>query len=820
MDALPSLTRDEAAARAELLEVARYDIDVDLTGLAEGDAFAAVSTVRFRARDGAETFVDCAADVVHASLNGTAIPPGDIAGARIRLRGLAADNVLVVGSVQHHTSEGTGIQRSVDPVDKQVYLWTSFEPDEARRAWACFDQPDLKAPHAFTVLAPDTWTVLSNTGHAEVTEEDDGRRWRFEATPPLSTYVVVVNAGPFHELRRTVDGRDLGLYARQSLASLLERDADELFDLTAKGLAWFGERFAMPFPQQRYDQVWVPELGGAMENYGCVTWSDALLYRTEPTHREREYRASVLMHEMAHMWFGDIVTMRWWDDLWLNEAFAEWAANWATAGATQYTDKWASFLTSLKVVGYRADRAPSTHPIRRPVTDVAEAAAGFDNITYWKGAATLKQLVAWVGEDEFLTGLRSYFQRHAWGNAGLDDLVGELAAASGRDLSAWVSGWLETAGTDELTLRPSAAGGLELVVEPPPGVAPRPHRIDVGVYEGTGEDGGLLRLRENLPLWLEGAVTPVPLEAPADLLLVNDNDLTFAGVRPDPANLGALVERAGLLPRAISRAVAGQTVWDALALGNVTAVDFVRCADTILRHETEDTVVEPLLVLAVQAAELWSSDATRAGLLTAVADTALALAADPAQHRAAVRALARTATTDEQLAALHRLAGEDVDLGWRALTREAALGRLDDDHVEALLARDPDPDAATRATLVRAALPDPVAKAAAWDAAVVDRTIPVGLLAELAAAFWQPEQGGVLAPYVDRFVDAIPALSRLGMIPAMTIAGVMFPLVGVDESGLARVLEAGQGPDASPLVTRTVLERADQVRRMLAARAA
>ena len=342
------------------------------------------------------------------------------------------------------------MHRAVDASDKLVYVWTSFEPDEARRAWACFDQPDLKAVHGITVTAPEPWIVLSNTGDAIVEDAATGRRWTFHDTPPLSTYVPVVNAGPFHERRAEHGGHDLGLYARQSLAPCLDRDADELFALTAAGLAYFGEQFGMPFPQRRYDQVWVPDMGGAMENYGCVTWGDALMYRSDPTHAQRELRASVLMHEMAHMWFGDIVTMRWWDDLWLNEAFAEWAANWAVVASTEHTDAWASFLTGAKVNAYRADRASTTHPIRQPVNDVAEAMAGFDHITYSKGASVLKQLVAYVGEDDFVAGLRSYFQRFAWANASLDDLVAELEATSGLDLGGWVQGWLETSGTDDL----------------------------------------------------------------------------------------------------------------------------------------------------------------------------------------------------------------------------------------------------------------------------------------------------------------------------------------------------------------------------------
>ncbi len=818
MDALRSLTRDEARARAEIVVVDRYDITVDLTDLAEGDAFRATSAVRFSCRTpGAATFVDCAAEVVRATLNGAELPADAVGDARIALADLAADNLLVVESVQRETHEATGVHRSVDAADKQVYVWTSFEPDEARRAWACFDQPDLKAVHALTVTAPEGWTVLSNTGDPEIEDADDGRRWTFGDTPRLSTYVPVVNAGPFHERRVERDGHDLGLYCRESLATFLDRDADELFEITAAGLAFFGEQFAMPFPQRRYDQVFVPDFGGAMENYGCVTWSDASIYRNAPTHGQREERAAILLHEMAHMWFGDIVTMRWWDDLWLNEAFAEWAANWATAAATEFTDKWAGFLTGAKLAGYRADRAPTTHPIRQEVGDVADAAAGFDDITYWKGASALKQLVAYVGEDTFVAGLRTYFAKHAWGNASLDDLVAELAAASGRDMSRWVSGWLETAGTDELSLE-RTDDGYVLHAEGPGGGEPRPHRLDVGVYDrGTDE---LVR-RELLEVHLEGrSATLTPGGGRADLLLLNDEDLTFAGVRPDDESLATLVASAALLPRAISRAVAVQTVWDALVVGAVPAADFVTCATAVLRRETAEAVVEPFLKLAVQAAEHWSPPAVRDQLLETVADTCLVLAAaDGPRRHAAVRGLARTATTDEQLAALHELAGDDSDLRWRALIRQAALGRLDRDELEALKAQDPDPDAWVRALAAEAAQPDAAAKTTAWQAGMVDRKVPMGSLGELASAFWQPGQPEVLAPFVDRYVEALPDLSRAGMLLAMTTSGWMFPVVGVDEAGLLRAQEAARSDDVSPLVRRTVEERVDQVRRMLAARA-
>ena len=466
MDALPSLTRVEAQERSALIEVDRYDIDVDLTDMLEGADFRAACTVRFSCRSpGATTFIDAAMRIVSATLNGVAIRDDQISTGRIQLDDLAADNILIVESVQSETGASEWVHRSVDPSDKQVYVWTSFEPDDARRAWACFDQPDLKAPHGFRVLAPDAWMVVSNSGDPIVTRHGSGgMRWQFPDTPPLSTYVPVITAGPLYEIRSERGGYDLGVLCRQSLARFLDRDAEELFELTAQGLAFFGDRFGLPFPQHKYDQVFLPDMGGAMENYGCVTWSDVFVYRTVPTYTEREHRAVVLLHEMAHMWFGDMVTMRWWEDIWLNEAFAHWACHWAAQAATKYDNVWSSFLAGDKLRGYAADMAPTTHPIRQPVDDVAAAVASFDGITYPKGASVLKQLFAFVGEDACVAGLRGYFAKYAWGNTQLADLMQELELASGRDLAGWTESWLDTAGTDRLSLetqqrRHPAAGG-------------------------------------------------------------------------------------------------------------------------------------------------------------------------------------------------------------------------------------------------------------------------------------------------------------------------------------------------------------------------
>lgn len=803
-----SLTRDEAERRAELVVVERYDVDVDLTALPDGPEVRCVSTVAFTCREpGAETFVDCAAQVVSATLNGVALAPGE--DGRIPLPDLAGHNVLRVESVQADTTAGEGVHRATDPADGEVYVWMSFEPDEARFVWACFDQPDLKAPHAFTVTAPAAWTVTSNSGDARVEELGTARRWTFPDTPPLSTYNTVVNAGPFHEVRREADGHNLGLYARRSLAGVLDRDADEIFTLTSQGLAFYAEAFAMPFPQRRYDQVFMPEFGGAMENYGCVTWSDAFLRRAAPTPAERGLLARVLLHEMAHMWFGNIVTMRWWDDLWLNEAFAEFACHWAAEQATRHTDAWASHLMTGKISAYLSDQGPASHPIHQPIHDVAQAASIFDNITYPKGASVLQQLKTYVGEDHFRTGMAAYFARHAWSNTTLQDLIDALSEASGRDLDTWRTAWLATAGTDRFSLERDG-DTVTLVAAG----SPRPQVLAVGAYTRNGD---ALERRALVRVEVTETRTPVTGLPPADVLLINDDDLTFATTRPDPASRDELFRTAAQLPTAISRGVAAATVWDMLTTGEATAAEAGRCLTSVLAAETSDAVIEPYLTLAANIAELWAPPAERAALSAAVAATCRRLATDPGRRQVALRGLARTATTADDLGWLREQAGDDVDLSWRALIREAELGGDVTAASDLLLARDPDPDAWLRALTVRAALPDAATKAEVWQQLVVDRTVPINSVGLVAAAFWRPGQDALLAPYAERYLEAIPKLHQGGMILAMSYTHRLFPVHAIAPDYIERARQASQ--EAVPVVRTTLLERSDEVGRMLRARA-
>ena len=801
-----SLTQDEARRRAGLVAVERYDVELDLTALPRGPEVRCVATVTFTCREpGAETFVDCAARVLSATLNG--VPVSASADGRIVLPALEERNVLRVESVQDETTEGEGVHRAVDPADGAVYLWTTFEPDQAHHVWACFDQPDLKAPHRFVVTAPSDWIVVSNSG--EPTREDG--RWTFPDTPRLSPYNTVVNAGPLHEVRRQTRDYDLGLFARRSLADVLERDADELFTVTEQGLGFFGEVFGLPFPQAKYDQVFMPEFGGAMENFGCVTWTDSALTRTPPTAAERESTATILLHEMAHMWFGNIVTMTWWDDLWLNEAFAEFACYWAAERSTSYTDAWATFLIEEKLRAYLADRGPVSHPIRLPVRDVAEAASIFDAITYPKGASVLHQLMTYVGEGEFVAGMKLYFARHRWGNTTLQDLIDALAEASGRDLEAWRSGWLETAGTDRLTL--SADGDGLVLTGAGPGGPPRPQVLAVSAFRTRG--AGLERTA-SATVEVAARTTPVELPVGADFYLVNDRDLTFVTTRPDVVGKQRFLAAAPGLPDVISRAVAVADVRDMLTTGEATPGELVALISRVLAVETSEAVVQPYLRLAHEAAELWASDRDRPVLLAEVAGTARAMLGNPERRRVALRVLASVGASAAELDQVRAQAGDDVDLRWRILVRASELGADTDDEAHRLLAVDPDPDAKFRAVAVRAAAPDADRKADAWRAMADDREVPIGLVYAVSQSFWRPGQDAVLAPYGERFVALLGDLGKRGMISAMHYTNRLFPQYALDAAFIDRAEKASAG--SAPVVRKTLLGRADLMRRVLRSR--
>ncbi len=827
---MASLTREEAQQRSALVEVTRYDVRLDLRGLLDGHELRSATTITFGcAEPGASTFVDVVAEQLHAvRLNGSEVTDPVFDGERLVVDGLSATNVLEIETSTTRTSGRAGIHRAVDPHDDLAYVWTTFEADDARRVFGCFDQPDLKAVFGFTVVAPRAWTVVSNSPAVsrEATEDGvggDADVWVFADTPRLSTYVTVVCAGPFHEVSRDTADHELRLLARASLATQLDEQAGELFDLTEAGLAWFGQHFAMPFPQRAYTQVFCPDFQGAMENYGCVTWTDSVIHRSQPTADQLSRRAVVLLHEMAHMWFGDIVTMRWWDDLWLNESFADWAAHWAAAAATRYTSAWADF-TSLKERGYLADRAPTTHPIRQDVPDVAAAMASFDMITYAKGASVLQQLGALVGEEAFVAGLVRHFAAHAWGNATLEDLLGSLEQASGRDLSRWSATWLQTAGASTLAVQ--AAAGDEpaytevLVHQSAPDDPPtlRLHRVDLGVYDLAE---GSLRLRTRHVVETDAAVVGVDALAGqpvADLLLLNDTDRDFARTPLDERSRATALQHGHTLDDAATRALLRLVLWHEVDDGRLPAADAVRFALRSLPGETEAARVDALVAMALEGSTWWTGEG-RAQLQAEVSAACLERAntADP-QARATLLQAAASTASPSQVAAVRQAAADSVPAQWLLLVRRSASGEDVAADVTALLAADPDPDAGSWQVAVRAAAPDAAAKEEVFDLALVRRQLPSTALSRVGAAFWQPGQDELLEPFARRFTELLPTFGTESLLAVGAVLSAFFPRAGVDDGYPAAVAAAAAAPGVSPVVSTSVRARADVLARMLRAR--
>ncbi|MGO1316314.1 MAG: aminopeptidase N, partial [Cellulomonadaceae bacterium] len=626
-----NLTRIEAQERARIVRTESYDVSLDLTTGPE--TFASTTVIRFAADAGAGTFVDLVAPTVHEIvLNGRALDPAVVfTDSRIELTDLAATNELRVVADCAYTNTGEGLHRFVDPVDDEVYLYTQFEVPDSRRVFAVFEQPDLKATFRFTVTAPEGWQVVSNEPTPAPAPAGEGRvTYAFDPTPVISSYITALVAGPYEVHRSQLtssDGRviELGVFARASLAEHL--DADYVFDKTREGFAFYEKHFDYPYPFTKYDQLFVPEYNmGAMENAGCVTFTESYVFRSKVTDAIKERRVVTILHELAHMWFGDLVTMRWWNDLWLNESFAEWASTLATAEATEWKQAWTTFAAMEKAWAYRQDQLPSTHPIVATITDLEDVQVNFDGITYAKGGSVLKQLVAWVGLESFMTGVAAYFAKHAFGNTELGDLLTELEAASGRALGPWSQLWLETAGVNTLRaeLETDADGVLTAfaIRQTAPAEHPtiRPHRLAVGCYDLS--DGALVRTHR-VELDVDGELTQVPElvgRARPDLVLLNDDDLAYAKIRLDAASREVAIEHLAEISDPLARSLVWGSFWDATRDGEVPASEYVRLVLNNVASETESTTLRTTLAQLLLAARSYVAPARREQTLTAVGD--------------------------------------------------------------------------------------------------------------------------------------------------------------------------------------------------------
>jgi aminopeptidase N len=773
-----NLTRREAQERAAVVSSESYVVHLDLT--ASDTTFRSTTTIEFGATAGASTFLDAITDTVHSvALNGVSLDPSSVSdGIRIHLDGLAEHNVVEIVADMFFTNTGEGLHRFVDPVDGKAYLYSQFEVPDSRRVYPVFEQPDLKATFDFTVEAPSDWVVVSNSPTPQPIDNGAHKTWVFPQTPRISSYITAIVAGPYvstHDALTSSDGRTipLGIYVRQSLAEFL--DNDYIFDITKKGFEYFEREFGVPYPFAKYDQLFVPEFNaGAMENAGCVTFTEVYVFRSKVTDAVRERRVVTILHELAHMWFGDLVTMKWWNDLWLNESFAEWASTIATAEATEWVHAWATFQAMEKSWAYRQDQLPSTHPIVATINDLEDVQVNFDGITYAKGGSVLKQLVAYVGREAFFSGVSNYFRANAWKNAELADLLRELEKTSGRELSSWSAKWLETAGVN--TLKPvieTDPNGIITRFEIAQSAHPdyptiRPHRLAVGFYDF---DNGALVRTHRIELDVDGETTVVTEAiglARTPLVLVNDDDLAYAKIRLDEESLETSIDNLALIADPLARALVWGSAWDATRDSEVAGSSYVDLALGNIATETESTTIRAILAQLATVARMYVTPSRRSETLCRIADTMLVLAQNATPGSDAqfqfLRTFATTASTAEHGEALRRIrsgetvipgVGVDTDLDWDLLEGMVLAGVADETDIAVALAADNTSNGAQAAARLRATIPTTEAKRAVFEITRDDDSLPNSIVDHTTRGYQHLNNPSVLEPLIAPYFESI-----------------------------------------------------------------
>ncbi len=769
-----NLSRAEAKERADHLYVHSYVVTLDVTK--DEEVFYSKSEVKFSCnKKGYATFIDAVGrSVISATLNDRPVDTSNFDGESIFLTDLEEENHLVIEMQAEYSKSGEGLQRSVDPSDGEVYLYSQGETAHIRNMFACFDQPALKATFTLHVTTPGHWEAVSNNPVESKTAKGDYVEWKFSTTPRISTYLDALIAGPYssvHDVYKGVKEIPMGIYCRKSMMQYL--DPDDIFLITKQGFEYFEKTFGLAYPFEKYDQIAVVDFNfGAMENAGAVTFrEDVLVFRSHVPEKAYLARANTILHEMAHMWFGDMVTMSWWDDLWLNESFAEWSSYLALSEATRFKGAWSEFNCARKNWAYRQDQLSSTHPIIADMVDMEAVNANFDGITYAKGASVLHHLVAHVGRPQFIAALQTYFAKHAWANTTLDDLLVELEASSGRTLDAWVKTWLQTAGVN--TLRPvldiqngsytSIAIAQEVPLIPQGSKELRPHRLAVGLYDITGD---ALKLRKSVELDVNGALTKVADlsgEKTADLLLINDRDLSYAKLRFDDRSIATLKSHLGALNDDLARALCWAAVWDMHRDAEISTSDFMQIAFSGLKGEADDAIVSIVLSQLTTSVEAFATDANRDGYREKFADALwhLASGAKPASDLQLIyaRAFAANAFTPDQISNLREVLNGsikglklDTDLRWYLLIALTERGATTKSELEAELAKDNTTTGNIAFETALAAFPNSEAKAYAFNK-VRDESAATSIRSALVSGFQRPSQRHLLTPFVDLYFD-------------------------------------------------------------------
>lgn len=835
----------QAQERSQLVNDVKYQVSVHLDP--KLDTFLCESTIQFSAKPGASTWVDLIApEVLAVVLNGESLPVSEIYnGARINLAILKAENTLSIKANCAFMNTGEGLHKHVDPQDGEAYLYTQFEVADSRRFMPVFEQPDIKATLKLTAIAPSHWTLISNSPTPQPENLGEFSRWEFNETKKISSYLFALCAGPYESFKDEYQGEfgtyPFGIYVRKSLKEFL--DAEEIFEITKQGFKWFESKFKIGYPFDKYDQVFVPEFNaGAMENAGCVTFRDEYIFRSRTTKTAYESRANTILHELAHMWFGDLVTMRWWNDLWLNESFAEWAAHWASTGATKYQEAWTLFHVQRKAWAYRQDQLPSTHPIAAKMPDLDSVYENFDGITYAKGASALKQLVAWVSEEKFLEGLHSYFVKHQWKNTQLSDLLNELSVSSGRELSQWSQVWLETSGATLLRpkitvdqnqvitnaqieqLPPSAPAGLPPVL--------RPHRLLVGIYENQKDQ---LICTQKIEMDVTGSLTEIKEllgKKHPDLILLNDDDLTYAKIRLDEISIKTATTSISKIESSLSRALIWGAMWDMLRDAEVSTGEFLELVINAIANESDIGVVQQLLLQLRTAIDMYAVRNRRRDYQSRLA---LKLkdeysTSEPGSDRqlAFLRAWSHVAQTDQDLLEIEQLLKGskvvpglkvDPELRWTLLRRLVVTGKATKDDIANELKQDPTAMGKEQAAGAAAALPNKTDKQNSWQELTKNEKLTNSEIHSMLAGFHHVDHELVLKDFVDLYFNSISELwnARTHEIGQSLLTG-LFPVTVVEQAVIDKADEfLANNPDLPTGAKRIIIEQKDSLARALRA---
>ncbi|MFZ9797215.1 MAG: aminopeptidase N [Candidatus Nanopelagicales bacterium] len=841
-----NITRNEAIQRAGLVSDPVYTVSLELDG--KGETFSCFASIDFKAQENSNTWIDLVSPLVESVwLNGEELNVKEVFnGTRIQLRNLNPENKLKIKAQCSYMNTGEGLHRHIDPVDNEVYIYTQFEVPDCRRVFPVFEQPDIKGVLNLTVKAPTKWTVISNTETpAPKNIENNFSIWTFNQTPKMSSYLYAICAGPYARKTDIYEGKfgkyPLAIFVRPSLSQYL--DHEEIFEVTKQGFKWFEEKFQIGYPFKKYDQVFVPEFNaGAMENVGCVTFRDEYIFRSRTTRTAYESRANTILHELAHMWFGDLVTMKWWNDLWLNESFAEWAAHWASSGATQYNEAWTLFHVQRKAWAYRQDQLPSTHPIAANMPDLDSVYENFDGITYAKGASALRQLVAWVGEENFLKGLKNYFEKHAWKNTELKDLLNELSISSGRELDSWSKIWLESSGAT--LLRPEIEVDKNNLItkllinqEPPsspPGLDPvlRPHRLALGVYEK--QENKLVRTKR-IEVDVVGGQTEIKelvgTKRP-DLLLINDDDLTYAKIRLDSHSLNTATKEIASIESSLSRALIWGAVWDMVRDAEVGTGKYLDLVLAGIEKETDIGLVQQVLMQCRSAIDVFADRKNRKNynIKLATGLEKLISQAKPGSDRqlALLRTFSAVATTEEQinkvaqiLDGIEKIEGlvVDTDLRWALLRRLVVVGKRGEKEIDEELKKDDTVMGREHAAGAKAAMPSLDAKQKAWEQVINNENLTNSELHSILAGISYMDHEEVLKNFVDKYFDSVSSLwnARTHEIGQSLVTG-LFPSTNINQDVIKKCDEfLEKNKELAVGARRIIIEQRDSLARALKA---